>query len=383
MKKRDCCELILNHACDLRCAFCSQADFSREARMTPGEAVRHIYSARKAGFTRLGFSGGEALLRPDLPQLVKAARRVGFRAVRLQTNGMRLSSPAAAGRLVKAGLTVCKFTFASHRPELHDRVVGQRGAFGRSLRGLRNMLRLRVSVGVNILVTGSSFRDLPASLKFFMGLGVANFVIIYPLYEGGMASSGSLGVSLPEAAPFIVEALREADAAGLGDEVKALNVPPCLLPGFEYRAAGLFRFNTVVIGADGSSRDLDKCVAAAKLRGAPCARCFFGKTCRGLDAKYIARFGWKGIRPVKARPARRRPAAGPLLSDREKCFLEALKGKRARTTAQILSAAARLPLCYDCSDGNSVLATGQSLERKGLVARRFLKGAYLWERKDA
>ena len=92
MKKRDCCEIILNHACDLGCAFCSQADFSPSSLMTPGEAVGHIYRAKKEGFTRLGFSGGEALLRRDLPQLVKAARRVGFKAVRLQTNGLRLAS---------------------------------------------------------------------------------------------------------------------------------------------------------------------------------------------------------------------------------------------------------------------------------------------------
>ena len=48
MKKRDCCEIILNHACDLRCAFCSQAGFAAGAAMKPGGAVRHIYAARPA-----------------------------------------------------------------------------------------------------------------------------------------------------------------------------------------------------------------------------------------------------------------------------------------------------------------------------------------------
>lgn len=383
MKKRDCCEIILNHACDLRCAFCSQADFSPEAFMPPAEAVRHIYSAKKAGFTRLGFSGGEALLRGDLPQLVKAARKVGFRTVRLQTNGMRLSSPGAAARLVRAGLTVCKFTFASHVPSRHDRITGLKGSFARSLRGVRNMLRLRTSVGVNLLVTRPAMRDLPGAVKFFMGLGVSNFVIIYPLYEGAMAGTRQLRASLPEAAPFILRALQAAEDAGIGEEAKALNVPPCLLPGFEQRASGLFRFNTVVVSAAGEKRDLDKCAGGARVQGKPCLRCFFRKACRGIDRKYLAIFGWKGIRPVTRKPAGRRPAPGPLLTDREKCFMEVLRGGRSRNTRQILAAARRLPLCHDCSDGNSVLATGQSLAAKGLVERSFFRGAYRWRLKGA
>lgn len=377
MKKRDCCELILNHACDLRCAFCSQADFAPAARMTAADAVRHIYAARKAGFTRLGFSGGEALLRRDLPQLVKAARRVGFKAVRLQTNGMGLASRAAARRLAGAGLTVCKFTFASHLAAVHDALTGKAGAFSKSLAGLDNMLRLKTAVGVNLLVTRASYRRLPETLDFFMGRGVANFVLIYPIYTGAMAREKKLRVSLPQAAPFVVKALERARAAGLDGEVKALNIPPCLLPGFEYRASGLYRFDTVVVGADGRKRDLDETVAAARERGAPCARCYF-KTCRGVDRGYLGIFGWKGVRPVRARPAARRRKTGALLTNNEKCFAEILRGGKELSTAQILAAARTLPLCYDCSDGSHVLLTGQALVKRRLASRRFARGAYYW-----
>jgi MoaA/NifB/PqqE/SkfB family radical SAM enzyme len=383
MKKRDCCEIILNHACDLRCGFCSQADFSTASHMKPADAVRHIYAAKKAGFSRLGFSGGEALLRRDLPQLVKAARKVGFRAVRLQTNGTALAAPAAARKLVKAGLTVCKFTFASHLPAVHDRLVGKSGAFTKSLAGLDNMLALKAAVGVNLLVTRANYRSLPETLGFFMRRGAAAFVLIYPLYEGAMARSKNLRVSLPQAGPFIVEALRLASAAGLGGEVKALNAPPCVLPGFEGRAAGLYRFNTVVIAADGGARDLDDCVAASKLQGAPCARCYFGGTCSGIDRNYLAVFGWKGIRPVLNKPAPAPRRAGPLLTNNEKCFAEILRGGRELGTAAILAAARKLPLCRGCSDGSHVLLTGQALVKRGLARRRLARGVYYWRLKDA
>ncbi|HCC48343.1 MAG TPA: hypothetical protein DEQ38_09565 [Elusimicrobia bacterium] len=381
--KRDCCEIILNHACDLRCGFCSQADFNSAALMQPAAAVRHIYAARKAGFTRLGFSGGEALLRRDLPLLVRAAREVGFKAVRLQTNGMRLASRQAAARLVEAGLTVCKFTFAGHTPALHDKLVGKPGAFEKSLAGLENMLRLKAAVGINLLITAANYKSLPRTLKFFMDRGVANFVLIYPIYTGAMARAAALQVSLPAAAPFIVKALRLAGEAGLGREVKALNVPPCLLPGYESRAAGLYKFNTVVVAASGEARDLDTCTAADRLQGPPCARCFFKKTCRGVDGKYLEIFGWKGIAPVRGKPRPAPETAGPRLTNNEKCFLEVLRGGKTLTTAQVLKAAKTVPLCYDCSDGNSVLVTGQALVKKGLIERRFGAGVYSWRLKHA
>ena len=381
--KRDCCEIILNHACDLRCGFCSQADFDPGAVLRPADAVRRIYEAKKAGFTRLGFSGGEALLRRDLAPLVKAARRVGFKAVRLQTNGMRLADAALAARLVRSGLTVCKFTFAGHTPRLHDRLVGKTGAFKKSLAGLDNMLRLKTAAGVNLLVTRANYRALPKTLEFFMGRGVANFVLIYPIHTGAMARAGRLRVSLPQAAPFIAKALRAADKAGLGREVKALNVPPCLLPGFENSAAGLYKFNTVVVAASGEARDLDACTAADREQGPPCARCYFRKACRGVDRNYWRLFGWAGFRPVTAKPAPAKSAPGPLLTDNEKCFLETLRGKKELSTAQILAAARKVPLCYDCSDGNSVLVTGQALVKKGRAARSFRNGAYYWRLTDA
>ena len=378
MKKRDCCEIILNHACDLGCAFCSQADFSPSSLMQPGEAVGHIYRAKKDGFTRLGFSGGEALLRRDLPQLVKAARRVGFKAVRLQTNGLRLASLPAAEKLVRAGLTVCKFTFASHLPAVHDRLVGKPGAFKKSLAGLSNMLGLKAAVGVNLLITKANYRTLPETLKFFMEKGVSNFVLIYPIYTGAMARSAALRISLPAAAPFMVKALRLAAESGLGREVKALNVPPCLLPGFENRAAGLYRFNTVVVAADGEERDLDASVAAARRQGPPCASCFFKRTCRGIDQNYLGIFGWKGISPVRRKPAAEKLKAGPFFTNNEKCFLELLRGGKPRSTAELLRAAKSVPLCYDCADGANVMVTGALLVKKGLIKRTFRGGIYSW-----
>jgi cyclic pyranopterin phosphate synthase len=380
---KDCCEIILNHNCDLACRFCSQGDFDPSERAGLRHVLSHIHRAKKEGYRRLGFSGGEALLRRDLPQLVAAARRAGFTAVRLQTNGMKLADAALCRRLAGAGLTVCKFTFPAASAAAHDALTGVPGSFERSLKGLDNMLALKLAVGVNLLVTGNSLRGMKKAVKFFMDRGVTDIVIIYPLYVGSMArNAGELGVALPAAAAPVAAALDFAKAAGMGRGVKALNMPPCALPGHEEAAASLYRFNTVVVPAEGPARDLDAETARLRTRGPACRGCYYEASCPGVDRRYLEIFGWAGIKPVTGKPAARRlkPVRG-YLSGLEKCFLETLRGGPLPTSA-VTAAAAGLPLCRGCRDASNLLSAGDSLLGKGLVARALKGGRYFWRLKN-
>ncbi|MBI5745105.1 MAG: radical SAM protein [Elusimicrobia bacterium] len=381
MGKKDCYEIILNHNCDLNCRFCSQGDFDPALRTTAAQAVRRIYAARKAGYRRLGFSGGEALLRRDLPALVAAARKTGFRAVRLQTNGMKLEDPALAKRLADAGLNVCKFTFLGRAPGPHDALTGRPGSFKRSLRGLDNMLALRLSVGVNLLITKRNYRGLPATLRFFMRRGVTNFVLIYPIYTGNMRGHLADGVPIPKAAPYVVRALDLASASGLDGDIKALNLPPCVLGRHAAKAVDLYKFNTVVYSPRGLAWDLDENISGSRVKGPPCAACRLKRRCLGLDRNYAELFGWSGIRPAgKIKPAGRGKPLPGYLNAMEACFMEILRQESPVSTRRALQLARRIPLCQDCRDGAGVLTTGQALIKKGLVSREFSGGSYLWRK---
>ena len=184
---------------------------------------------------------------------------------------------------------------------------------------------------------------------------------------------------MPEASSAISGALDLADAAGLGNGVKALNMPPCLLPGHERKAVDLYKFNTVVASPDGTVRDLDKSVAEAREHGPVCGRCSLRRKCMGVNSNYLALFGWKGFKPATV-PAKRKPLK-PMpgyLTGMEKCFMEVLKKEDGIPTARVLALARTLPLCHDCRDGAGVLTTGEVLIGKGLIKRDFKKGKYSW-----
>ena len=217
-----------------------------------------------------------------------------------------------------------------------------------------------------------------------MDRGVSSFTLIYPIFIGKMAINyRKLGVSMPEASGPITKALDFALAAGLGvRDAKALNMPPCLLPGHEEKAVDLYKFNTTVASPLGLTWDIDSNVAAEKQRGPVCAACLYRRKCLGVDRRYLELFGWKGFRPVKKRARAVKPApARGYLNGLEKCFIEVLKKRDRIPTAKVLTVARELPLCHDCRDGASVLATGEALIKKGLIKREFVKGKYFWSLK--
>ncbi len=386
-KNLKCYELILNYNCNAKCSFCSQGSFDKTPSADFDAIARNMYSAYKAGYRRLGFTGGEPLIRPDILKIVSLGRSVGFRFIRVQTNGIKLADPAFCAALVKAGLTFCKFSFTTDSPAAHDRLVGVPGAWRKAMKGAANLRALKIRLGTNILVNRNNYRRLPEIIKYFLGKGITNFVVIYPVYIGGMAANAKkIGVSLPAAEKYFAAAAEVMEAAGLPGEILFLNTPPCFLKGREKLAIGLDLFNTVVTAPDGGMTDLDANSDAAKVYAPACAACALKGRCRGVDENYARIMGFEGFAPVgaAARAARpRAPEGRVFFSDNERCLAEILKIKKEASTAEVLKLSKKIVLCRDCSDGNAVMNTARILMEKGHVANRFSKGRFYWRLKRA
>ncbi|OGR45461.1 MAG: hypothetical protein A2X35_08085 [Elusimicrobia bacterium GWA2_61_42] len=376
-----CYELILNYNCNARCRFCSQGHFDKSLNAPFAAIARNVYSSYRSGYRRLGLTGGEPLIRPDILKIIALGKSVGYRFIRVQTNGIKLANQAFCRALVKAGLTFCKFSFTTDKAAEHDRLVGVPGALKKALAGLEHLRKLKIRLGTNILVNKLNYKRLPKIIRFYLGRGITNFVIIYPVYNGAMADNAKkIGVSLPDCEPYFDEAVKTMEAAGLPGEILFLNTPPCFLRGREKLAIGLDLFNTLVTDPAGARTDLDANAAAAKVKGPPCRRCALNGKCRGADGQYVANFGWQGFVPlVKPGAPEKTAVSGRIyLSDNEKCMVEILRRKAAASTKEVLALSKGIALCRDCSDGNAVLASAASLTAKGLVKSVLSRGSYTW-----
>lgn len=82
----------LTYRCPLQCPYCSNPlDFARQDKeLTTEQWIEVFRQARAMGSVQLGFSGGEPLTRKDLPELIRAARDLGF-YTNLITSGIGLT----------------------------------------------------------------------------------------------------------------------------------------------------------------------------------------------------------------------------------------------------------------------------------------------------
>jgi len=116
------------------------------------------------GITDISLSGGEPLLRDDLPAIVSKARDLKFDRIHLSTNGLLLTRERAE-QLVESGVT--SFYLSLNGSEgAHDMTRGIKGAYARTIGALETLVELRSSrfpnldINVTTIVMGLTLDQL-------------------------------------------------------------------------------------------------------------------------------------------------------------------------------------------------------------------------------
>src|SRR5262249_44450643 len=94
----------LTHRCPLHCVYCSTpTELTARSEELPTEFWSRVFDeAGKLGVLQADFTGGEPLARPDILELIRAARAAGL-YVNLISSGLPLDEGKLA-QLVEAGL---------------------------------------------------------------------------------------------------------------------------------------------------------------------------------------------------------------------------------------------------------------------------------------
>jgi len=105
--------------CNLHCLYCHPLDWeqSEPAGSVSVEEVRNFIQAMQLlGLESVRFTGGEPLVRKELPQMIEAASELGIRDIAITTNGLLFKRKARD--LVAAGLKRINLSMDSVTPEV-------------------------------------------------------------------------------------------------------------------------------------------------------------------------------------------------------------------------------------------------------------------------
>jgi cyclic pyranopterin phosphate synthase len=137
-RKIDYLRISVTDRCNERCLYCMPEGYkgweSKPDHLTTEEIVRVVRVAAGLGFRKFRLTGGEPLVRGDVPEIVRAMAAIsGVECIGLSTNGMKLAALAKALR--DAGLRTVNVSLDALDPAIYHRITG--GDVTRALAGIR------------------------------------------------------------------------------------------------------------------------------------------------------------------------------------------------------------------------------------------------------
>jgi 12,18-didecarboxysiroheme deacetylase len=173
----------MGQRCNLKCVHCYSHSQNREyaGELSTEEGRALIEDLARFGSPVILFSGGEPLLRKDLPDLARLARDRGVRAV-ISTNGT-LVTPGMARELKKIGLSYVGVSLDGME-ETNDRFRGVEGAFRAALQGIRNCQEAGIKVGLRFTINRRNSHDVPGIFDLLERENIPRVCFYHLVYAG-------------------------------------------------------------------------------------------------------------------------------------------------------------------------------------------------------
>jgi len=176
-------DLALTYGCNNRCRHCyNQPGRKATASLNTGDWRRVLERLSAVGVPHVIFTGGEPTLRRDLPELIRAAERLGL-VTGLNTNGRRLAGRQLADRLAAAGLNHVQITLESHRADVHNTMTGA-DSFRQTVGGIENSLAAGLHTITNTTLTRRNIRPAEQIVEFLHSLGLRTFAMNGMIHAG-------------------------------------------------------------------------------------------------------------------------------------------------------------------------------------------------------
>lgn len=205
-------DLALTYRCNNDCAHCYNARERNFPELTTPEWKTIIDRLWDLGVPHIIFTGGEATLRDDLPELVAHAESNG-QITGLNTNARRLADEKYVQALVDAGLDHVQVTVESCQADIHDEMMRARGAFKQTIRGLKNALKSPLYVMTNTTMLRTNIDTIPDTLDYLADIGVPTIGLNALIYSGSGLTVGT-GLAESELEPILEAAIRKTSQRG-------------------------------------------------------------------------------------------------------------------------------------------------------------------------
>jgi radical SAM protein with 4Fe4S-binding SPASM domain len=166
----------ITNACNLSCRHCYQDAARRRGseELNRAEKIAVIDQLSENLVPLVAIAGGEPLVDPDLWSVLGRAQKKQVYAT-LATNGTLLTSKNCE-RLASLGVKYVEVSLDSVDPSIHDDFRQMKGAWARSVEGIKNVKAAGMRSGIACCFTKDTVEHAQEMLDFASSLGVSTFV---------------------------------------------------------------------------------------------------------------------------------------------------------------------------------------------------------------
>lgn len=170
--------------CNLKCVHCyahAQDMTSFEDELSTEEGKKFLDDLADFKVPVILFSGGEPLVRKDLPELAEYAVKKGMRAV-ISTNGTLITSNKAR-MLKEIGLSYVGISLDGMEA-VNDRFRGVKGAFKSAINGIRNCQEAGIKVGLRFTINKFNVDEIPNIFDLLEEMNIPRVCFYHLVYAG-------------------------------------------------------------------------------------------------------------------------------------------------------------------------------------------------------
>ncbi|MBI3165565.1 MAG: radical SAM protein [Chloroflexi bacterium] len=173
-------KIKINYGCNLKCGMCKHWRETRESPISMDRFREVITELADLDCKKIHFSGGEPMLRPQLPDLVAHAAGLGMR-VTLTTNGTLIDKDKAKS-LITAGLRGVNVSIDSPIKKIHEKVRGVEGSFKSTTKAVELFHKYerkgKLTVRINTVVSRENYFSLATLPELASRLGADGINLI-------------------------------------------------------------------------------------------------------------------------------------------------------------------------------------------------------------
>lgn len=299
MDKNNKADIKITFKCNNFCDFCAQGEKRKYVKpKTFSEIKKNLKEALKLGTNKLVLTGGEPTLHPKIIEIIKEAKKMGYKKIQLQTNGRTLANEDFLLKLLNAGITEISPSIHGPNPQIHDTLTHAKGSFNQTIIGIKNAKKHGIYVLTNTVITSLNYRYLAEIAKLLVYLRVNQFQFAFIHIIGrGWENRNWIVPKKSEILPYLYKALDIGIKASIPCYTEA--IPYCLMKGYEQCISEKIIPDGPVFDADVFVENYgDYRKKEGKIKSEKCKKCIYYEICEGPWKEYPQIYGWDEFKPV-------------------------------------------------------------------------------------